>query len=120
MSQHYFDTAIGERKVRVVLGWDRPLGHFFMTIEQLAAATVRTEASPAAEDDEEAEDDGYLYSNLNELNPFGKSLDFFKAKLTELGITAPVSMFEQVRRDEALNVGNRYVWHNADGTFRES
>jgi len=50
MSQHYFETTYANRPVTVTLGWDRPLGHFFMFIEK----------NDAAEDEVEI-----LYSNLN-------------------------------------------------------
>jgi len=89
--------------MRVVLGWDRPIGHFFMVI-----------AIPEQEEEE------FLYSNLDELDPFGLDLAYYKAKLDELGIQAPPGIFEQIARDKEMRVGNRYVTYSADGTFEET
>lgn len=102
MSQHYFHTAHAGDRITVLLGWDRPLGHFFMVIE-------RPDPQPGQDD--------YLYLNLDEPDAFALDLDFFKARLDELGIQVPDSMFEQVRLDEQMRVGNRVVTHHADGTF---
>lgn len=121
MSQHYFRTQHDSTPVEVLLGWDRPLGHFFMVIEKLATAgaSESTEASqqPAVDTDD---DDGYLYSNLNELDPFGLSLDHFRDVLSDLGIQVPEQMFEQIELDHAMRVGNRRVWYQPDGSFKES
>ena len=89
MSQHYFNTQQAGTPVKVLLGWDRPLGHYFMVIEKTAAAVASESASTAAQcegddDDDGDDDDGYLYSNLNELDPFGLSLDHFRGVLSEL------------------------------------
>jgi hypothetical protein len=86
--------------VTVLLGWDRPLGHYFLVIENDRA-------------------DDYLYSNLNEPYPFDKSLDYYQSKLREFGISVPEVMFEQIKLDVAFNVGNRLVWYEADGSFKD-
>lgn len=114
MSQHFFNTTHEGQPIQVLLGWDRPLGHFFLVIEKLPA-----DQTAEAGNDEEDEDDGYLYSNLNDDSPFGYDLDYYKAKLKELGITVPQTMFEQILADQAHKVGNRQVWYEADGTFSE-
>lgn len=114
MSQHYFNTTHEGQPVQVLLGWDRPLGNFFLVIEKLSEGQTAEEES-----DDEDEDDGYLYSNLNDENSFGHDLDYYKAKLKELGITVPETMFEQILTDQACNVGNRHVLYEADGTFSE-
>lgn len=102
MSQHYFHTEHAGDRITVLLGWDRPLGHYFMVIE-------RPNPRPGQDD--------YLYVNLDEPDAFELDLDFFKAKLEQLGIKVPDSMFEQVHLDERMGVGNRVVTHQIDGTF---
>lgn len=105
MSQHNFVTTHDTRPVNVILGWDRPLGQYFLVIERL----------DATDDDS----DDILYSNLNERDPFSKDLSFFKKKLEELTIQAPDRMFVEVEHDRRVNAGNRYVWHEIDGSMKE-
>lgn len=101
MSQHFYETVNEDGEaLRVTLGFDRPLGHFFMFVER--------------EGEEEP-----IYSNLHEDDAFSLDLDHYKNVLRELHIDVPNSMFEQVICDEKLLVGNRYVWHNKAGTFVE-
>lgn len=107
MSQHYFRSEYQGVPIKVTMGWDRPLGYCFMVIAYECAG-------------EEKSDDEPLYSNLDEATPFGLSLEHYRHKLAELGIVVPESLFEQVQIDRALNAGNRYVWHQADGSLREA
>ena len=100
MSQHYFETTYLNRPVRVTLGWDRPVQHYYLTVEYLDA-------------------DRYVYSNLQERKPFGFNLDDYRSKLETLGIAVPQSMFVQAQKDRADNAANRYVTHGEDGTFSE-
>lgn len=103
MSQHYFDTVHQGEPVTVLLGWDRPLGHYFMVVE-------RQEPAPGQED--------YVYINLDEPDAFELDLDHFKTKLTELGIEVPGVMFDQVTQDCLKGVGNRQVVYRRDGSFQ--
>ena len=103
MSQHRYRVDLAGRPIQVNMGWDRPLGHFFMVVEDV-------DADP---DSEEV----YLFSNMESLNPFGQSLDQYRAVLDKLGIVVPEQMFEQVAIDGENNVGNRIVVYAADGTF---
>jgi hypothetical protein len=120
MSQHYFHTTTESgQPVCVTLGWDRPLGHFFMEVEQLRTPTAEPSTPPAFDADEDDLGGGLLYSNLQERDAFTKSLDDYRAKLKELGIAVPDAMFVEVAWDEMLRVGNRYLWYCADGTFSE-
>lgn len=121
MSHHCFSTTHAGQPIYVQLGWDRPIGHYFMVIEW-DGPTAAVATSPFTIDsvtDDDVDDDTILYSNLDEPNPFGLSLDSFKAKLAELGIKVPESMFQQVEIDRRNRAGNREVWHSADGTFCE-
>lgn len=102
MSQHYFHTTRQGEAITVLLGWDRPLGHFFLVVE-------RQDPRPGQDD--------YLYLNLEEPGAFDLELDHFKAKLDELGIAVPCAMFEQVTLDRERRIGNRMVTYGADGSF---
>ena len=117
MSQHCYCGTYSGAPVVVVLGWDRPIGHFFMVVtwdEQHSTRSAKRDTRRSGFDE-----DDVLYSNLNERMPFDLSLDHFKAKLTGMGITVPESMFEQVNIDRVNRTGNRTVWYADDGTFRE-
>ena len=57
--------------VTVSAGWDRPLAYYFMVIEDA--------------------DENLLYSNLDEADPVGLTLDYFQRVLDRFGI-ADVSL----------------------------
>lgn len=105
MSQHLFAASYQGGTATVTLGWDRPLGHFFMVIERDPAGV------PAAGDPQ------YVYSNLDETDAFALGLDYFRAKLQALCITVPESMFREAEQDRLNDAGNRYVWHAADDSL---
>ena len=105
MSQHTYQTEVEGQQVSITLGWDRPLGHFFMQIVGIPQDTSK---------DAEAE---VLYTNLYEPNAFELTLDDYREVLSHMGIEVPASMFEQVELDQKANVGNRIATHNADGTY---
>lgn len=102
MSQHYFHTLHHGEPITVLLGYDRPLGHVFMVVER---------------DQPREDQDAYLYVNLEEPDAFDLDLEHFEAKLNELGIVVPRSMFEQVRIDQMNGVGNRMATHQVDSSF---
>lgn len=112
MSQHYFDTQYKERGVQVVLGYDRPLGHFFLTIMYTEPPGDAGGADHCSDED----DDTIVYSNLEDADAgFDQDLDYYRAKLTSLGITAPESMYRETQQDAIDHVGNRFVRHHVDG-----
>jgi hypothetical protein len=121
MSQHCFSTTHAGQRVSVQLGWDWPIGHYFMVIEweDQGSAAMPVPCPKNAGMDGRTDEDTLLYSNLDEPEPFGLSLACFRARLTELGIEVPESMFKQVEIDRRNRTGNRQVWHAADGTFCE-
>lgn len=98
MSQHYYQTTNHQGEaVRVLAGWDRPLGHFFLTVAYHDAA--------------DRDEDGPIYSNLDD--PQGglahlESFAYYREVLTELGIDVPGAMIEAIEQDMAQGVGNRY------------
>ena len=106
MSQHYFETSFQGKPATITMGWDRPLqGHFLL---------VETD-DPGAEEE-------FIYSNLFDpaLLEFGglpPSLDYFKAKLTELGLNVPEPMVREIELDAINNVGNRHVWYDQLGNI---
>ena len=101
MSQHKFYTQHNGKPVIVQLGYDRPLGHYHMVVYE-----------PGMTDDP-------IYSNLDQVDAFEMTLDAYRKALSNLGITVPESMFEQTKMDAMHRIGNRYVIHQADGTFAE-
>ncbi|MGA4422893.1 hypothetical protein ACI2UY_22395 [Ralstonia nicotianae] len=100
MSQHYFETTYLNRPVRVMIGWDRPVQQYLLTVEYLDA-------------------DRYVYTNLQERKPFAFELEDYRSKLQTLGIDVPASMFNEVQQDRARNMRERYVYYKADGTYTE-
>jgi hypothetical protein len=123
MSQHYFETTYNGQPVTVTLGWDRPLRHYFMVIQQHALETQGDDQSALGndramdEDENEDDSDGYIYSNLNERDAFSKSLNDYRKVLQTMGIVCPATMFDQVELDQCFSVGNRFVWYQADGSI---
>ncbi|NJM43840.1 MAG: hypothetical protein HC858_07435 [Brachymonas sp.] len=103
MSQHVLQTKLADVPVEILLGWDRRLSYFFMVIER------------ASNDGDEEP----IYSNLNEQEPFKKSLTFYRLVLERLGVAVPEALWLQVACDRDLNVGNRFVIWQADGRFDE-
>jgi hypothetical protein len=108
MSQHHFNTEFKGQPCKVMMGWDRPLQGFFMTIEQA---------------DSDGETD-FIYSNLDDpaLFPFNglpQTLEYFQEKLDELGLTLPPLMIKEINKDAARNVGNRFVTYDQDGNPNE-
>ena len=122
MSNHHFETTYQGEPVLVDLGWDRPLQHHFLVVMKLTPAVNESVAVEADEldDDHFDEEEDVVYSNLNEANAFGLPLEYFRAKLGELAITVPESMFVQAELDRFNNTGNRMVRHSIDGTFQEN
>jgi hypothetical protein len=94
VSQHYFSTSTPDgQPVTVLLGWDRPLGQYFLVVE-------------LEQDGEEANDE-YLYSNLDDPQAWRQPLEYYQGKLVQLGMQVPATMFQEVCCDQEFNVGNR-------------
>src|SRR3546814_19078122 len=108
MSQHYFETHHKGFPITVMLGWDRPLRYFFMTIRKPA------ELLDSAM---KVEDEDFLYSNLHEEDPFGHGLDYYRADLGHFHIDLPSSMFTEFQKDSARNLRNRVHTPAPAGSF---
>lgn len=93
---HYTVDPLTNKKVEVILGWDRPLQGFFMD--------VRYTDTPGDEEDE------YLYNNLDDLEldtGFSGDLGYFLEKLRKLNIDIPITMVAEVIADKMGNAGNK-------------
>lgn len=104
MSQHFFQATLNNRPVQILIGWDRPLQGFFMTITRLDAA------------DDESE---VLFDSASASLRFPRGLARFRKKLAELGIKPPAGLFEAVSADARGNAGNRIVTHFNGGWCEE-
>jgi hypothetical protein len=107
MSQHVIDLTTNDGKeLTVMMGWDRQLQQFFLTVEQ------------KQDDDKEPV---YLYTNTNDPDAWGvDDLDYFHVMLLELGLDVPPQMLEQIELDRILKVGNRFARYLPDGTMNDA
>ena len=112
MSQHRFETHIRTgQKVEVTIGYDRPLNGFFLVV---------TDLSQDQNADDGAEEDVFVYSNLDDvdlsaLGGLTLDLDYFKHKLEQLGITLPTTIEYEVQEDRRQRVGNRVRLYDSTG-----
>jgi len=97
MSQHIYKTAYHGQPIEILLGYDKPMDGYFMVIEF---------TDPAIDDD------FYLYSNLFEDEPFVPTLDRYLAVLSNLGITLPQPIIEEVLEDGRNKAGSKCVLHS--------
>lgn len=96
MSQHFYRLERNGETTEVVLGFDGPIGHFFLTVSRGTKV---------------------IYSNLMEEEPFELGLPYFRQKLGDMGIALPESMFSEVEIDRLGNA-DRLVLHREDGSFQ--
>lgn len=101
MSQHQFHTQRNGIAVAVQMGFDRPLNSYHMVVYEAGKA------------------DDPIYSNLDQDDAFGLTLEDFREALSSLGIVVPEAMFKETELDAQERRGNRFVTHNSDGTFAE-
>lgn len=110
MSQHTLITKKEGCRIRISIGWDRPLQGYFMNIWQLAPNCTEQ----------------LLYESLSDqtLNMHGHTdnLDDFVTKLEELRIPGDHldAVLESVYLDGVFNEGNRVVDHTRYITINES
>ncbi len=93
MSQHSYSLKHNGEETNIMMGWDKPLQYFFMIIEK------------------ESDIDEPFWSNLNQLEPYQKNLNFYLKILNELNIKLPPQMIEEVMEDQINNIGNKTVGH---------
>jgi hypothetical protein len=132
MSQHFFQTMFEDHPVSVLMGWDRPLQGFFMTVQRIggplvepADASGETIACVDANSDgfDDEDEDDFVYSNHSDPGlarswGLSASLTYFTNKLEELGLVVPEAMLKGVAQDGERNVGSRYVEYEADGSIK--
>ena len=108
MSQHFFDTQFGQWKLRVQMGWDKPLQLFYCDVYRLKESKSVTEV--------------VLYSHLNESDHKQCNLDHFIDVLWELfDIKLPEDMIECVKQDTQYNIVNRGpLLHDVNSSHSES
>jgi hypothetical protein len=108
MSQHITSVQVDGKPATVVMGWDRPLQGYHLTITM----------------DGRRRDGKCIYSNLEDRellkahpDGFGLSptLDWFAPVLERLHIEVPAEMFEQSYLDCCFNAGNRIVKYDQAG-----
>lgn len=104
MSRHYFDCRHGGRNIRVTLGYDRPTQEFFMQVQRRTAKGVPTL--------------NFLYTSLADPENQPKDLDYYRERLTALGVVVPVDLFEAVWEDACTHRGNAIIEHFENGTQR--
>lgn len=89
MSQHYYPTFYQGRPILITIGWDKPLGYFFMTIED-------------EEKRENGQEDYIIYSNLDEEKEsmaYPTSLHHYQSILKKLDIYFPDYILHEVYDD---------------------
>lgn len=103
MSQHVFHTLYQNKPADVIIGWDHPLGHYFMTV-------TLTDFDESHEDYVEGAED--IYSNLSD--PYLKgddsvkvSFDYFVTILNAYDIELPSELLVELHNDRQNNIGNK-------------
>lgn len=112
MSQHCFTTQLDGQPVEIIMGWDRPMQGFFMTIERVHAPRG-------------THDDAPVYCSLRDPDLAGTrgitlSLTHFERKLAALGLQVPPQMLQEICEDGGANAGNRYVCYDLAGVSSEA
>lgn len=101
MSQRILKTSYIGRPIEVLMGWDRPLGYYFMVIQYAG------EAGRAEE---------HLYSNLDDQHTeFDASLAYFSKVANRFGFVLPPTMLVALEVDKTLNRGNARSVFDIDG-----
>lgn len=101
MSQHYYhDTDPDGSCITVLLGWDRPLQYVFLVVTK---------------ESKDRKTEEMTYSNLDDPSSRGQDLVYYRNKVSDLGLSLPETMYTQVEKDQANNIGNRIVQHTHEG-----
>jgi hypothetical protein len=86
--------------IEALAGWDRPLGHFFLAIEDTS------------------QDDGCIFTNLSRRNP-GMTLAEIRTELDKAKIPIPPGLFAELENDRRQNVGNEIShYYHDQGKWR--
>jgi len=121
MSQHRFQTKTSTgREVEVTIGYDRPLNGFFLVVSVSALDTAAFADVYDAADEDDDDGDVFIYSNLDDvalidLGGLTLDLQYFKDKLTFLGITLAPNIEHELQEDRRQRVGNRFCLYDSAG-----
>ena len=100
MSQHIFETRRGEEPIKVILGYDRPLRYFFLSIERMAPKTPRAQ---------------FIWNSHEQPTAFEFTLEALVAKLDELGVCVPEEMVNEVSLEPIFGRTQRIVRYQSSG-----
>ena len=125
MSQHIFKTTYEGYPVTVMMGWDRPLQDYFLTITMeptMESSSVNEMCGCGHKcwDNTGLDQPQIVYDSGIDDASKGEGLDYYKTTLLELGIEVPSVMFKHVHHDLGFNVGNRICKYATDGSFTDT
>lgn len=110
MSRHIYYTTTAEGDgIAVVVGYAGGEERFYLSVERWPRGPREKE-------------DPFLYSILEDerlCGGAGAELGYFRARLKELGIVVPESLFKEAQKDADRQEVHRHVIHASDGTMRE-
>jgi hypothetical protein len=86
MSRHHIKAAVSGFLFEIQIGYDPPLGHFFLTVVRVCNG-----------------EEELVYSNLADNDAFDKDLNSYRSKLSELGLYVPEAVFEELERERCLD-----------------
>lgn len=92
MSQHVFFFSKATGFYAVLMGWDRPLQYYFMTVYK------------------NQNDDTPFFSNLD-IEPEHYSMQYYEAVLAQHKLSLPQGYLDSVTMDGVRNLGNKEVTH---------
>ena len=119
MSQHFLETTCNNHKVNLVVGWDRPLQIYFMSIDIVGEHEDATPCPCCGKSllYHYLEDAAFV-SKLGSLESKEKTqtMDYFIEKLAEFNLTLPSKILDNLHQDKANDVGNHFVryWYDGD------
>lgn len=101
MSQHLFDAVATQTDhnptpgpVNILCGWDRPLQHHFLLIEDMSIEAKQQEYPV------------YLFDNLMERRMGSMDVADVMDTLAQFGVMAPNGLREALHENQLRNVGN--------------
>lgn len=102
MSQHYVSTQFNGEDITVLVGWDRPLQSFYLSVYKTGIET------------DECGDEYSVDQPLCE-ESMSRDIDVIKNKLVRMKIDMPDQLFHVVKNDMKLNRGNNVSCYTLTG-----
>jgi hypothetical protein len=105
MSQHIFSMfhVPSQCKVRVQIGWDRPMQTFYMVVEKFDIDSLPDD------------DEGLVYSNLDDDGHPTHEIGYFREVAKQHEIRVPDVIWRNAYADSERNVGNKTVFYDCSG-----